>query len=99
MASKINPAAMLQSPKKRICPLPSLRICSNMLRQRVGEMSGNKPSSTSIRASAIQKVLPSTTVYFLPEAAAPLPELRMALKKSDDGSSTTTSPFLEKLAL
>ena len=105
MASKINPAAMLQSPKKRICPLPSLRICSNMLRQRVGEMSGNKPSSTSIRASASQKVLPSTAVYFLPEAAAPLPEppelpeLRMALKKSDDGSSTTTSPFLEKLAL
>ena len=34
--------------------------------------------------------------YFL--AAAPLPELRMALKKSDDGSITMTSLFLSKLA-
>ena len=31
--------------------------------------------------------------------AAPLPEPRMALKKSDDGSSTITSDFLLKLAL
>jgi hypothetical protein len=39
-------------------------------------------------------------VYFL-AGAAPLPEPgpRMALKKSDDGSSTITSLFLLKLAL
>ncbi len=95
---------MLHSPKNRIWPLPSLRICSNMPRQRLGATSGNSPSITSIRASACQSVLPSTPVYFLPGAAAPLPdvpepELRMALKKSEDGSSTITSPFFAKLAL
>lgn len=35
--------------------------------------------------------------YFL--GAAPEPELRMALKKSEEGSITITSPFLSKLAL
>lgn len=91
---------MLHSPKNRIWPLPSFKICSNMPRQRLGATSGNSPSITSIRASACQSVLPSTPVYFLAGAAAlPVPELRMALKKSEDGSSTITSPFFAKLAL
>ena len=91
---------MLHKPKKRTWPLLKVSICSNMRRQPPGEMKGNRPSMTSIRASASQKVLPSTTAYFL-AGAAPLPEpgLRMALKKSDEGSSTITSLFLLKLAL
>jgi len=98
-ASRIKPAAMLHSPKKRIWPLPSVRICSNMRRQPPGEMKGNKPSMTSIRASASQKVLPSTPAYFLAGAVLPVPGPRIALKKSEDGSSTITSLFLLKLAL
>lgn len=90
---------MLQSPKKRTCPLPKRRICSNMRRHAAGEMSGNTPSITSIRASACQKVVPSTAAYFFAGAEALPPEPRMALKKSDEGSITMTSLFLPKLAL
>jgi len=92
---------MLQSPKKRICPSLIFRICSNVLRQPPGEMKGSAPSSTSMKASASQTTLPSTMKdYFLPAAGAvPKPEPRMALKKSDEGSSTITSLFLLKLAL
>lgn len=39
------------------------------------------------------------SAYFLAGAAAPLPEPRMARKKSDEGSTTSTSLFLAKLAL
>lgn len=91
---------MLPSPKKRIWPSVSVRIFSNMPRQPRGEKNGSSPSITSINASACQIVLPSKRDrYFLPAGAVPLPELRMALKKSDEGSITITSPFLSKLAL
>ena len=95
---------MLQSPKKRIWPFPSLRSCSNIRRQPAGETSGNNPSMTSSRASASQRLWASTAAYFLAGADAlleppELPELRMALKKSDEGSSTTTSLLRLKLAL
>ncbi len=90
---------MLQSPKNRICPSLIFRICSNILRQPPGETKGSAPSSTSMKASASQRTSPSTMKdYFLPAAGA-APEPRMALKKSDDGSSTITSLFLLKLAL
>ena len=90
---------MLHKPKKRIWPLPKVRICSNIRRQLPGEMKGSRPSMTSIKASAIQKVLPSTPAYFLAGAALPEPGPRIALKKSDEGSRTITSLFLLKLAL
>jgi hypothetical protein len=93
--------AMLQSPKKRIWPLLKPRICSNIRRQPEGEIRGSSPSITSSSARACQSVLVSKTDYFLAGAVALLPlfELRMALKKSDDGSTTITSLFLLKLAL
>jgi len=87
---------MLHRPKKRIWPLLMVRICSNIRRQPPGEKNGSKPSKTSRHARASQSVLLSK-LYFL--GAAPVPELRMALKKSDDGSITITSLFLAKLAL
>ena len=57
---------MLQSPKKRIWPFPSLRSCSNIRRQPAGEISGNNPSMTSSRASASQRLLPFTALIFWP---------------------------------
>ena len=91
---------MLQSPKKRIWPLLRPSICSNMRRQPEGETSGSSPSITSSSASAFQSVLLSKADYFLAGAAALLLfDPRMALKKSDEGSSTITSLFLLKLAL
>jgi hypothetical protein len=93
---------MLLSPKKRIWPSLKARSCSNMRRHREGEIKGRSPSITSTSARACQNVLPSKTDYFLAGAAALLLllfEPRMALKKSDDGSSTITSFFLLKLAL
>lgn len=50
------------------------------------------------RQSEPKRAAVQRAVYFLADAA-PVPELRMALKKSDDGSSTITSLFLLKLAL
>lgn len=91
---------MLQRPKKRIWPLLKPSICSNMRRQPEGEIRGSNPSITSSSASAVQSVPRSKVVYFLAGAAALLlfgP--RMALKKSDEGSSTIRSLFLLKLAL
>lgn len=91
---------MLQSPKKRICPSDILQICSNNRRQPDGDTKGNRPSNTSTSANASQTLLPSTDNYFLRAGAlAPSPEPRMALKKSEEGSSTITSLFLLKLAL
>ncbi len=89
---------MLLSPKKRIWPSLSDRICSNMRRQPVGEAKGSKPSITSTSASASHRVS-ALTLYFFGAAAEPPPEPLMALKKSDDGSITITSLFLLKLAL
>ena len=68
-----------------------------MRRQPPGERKGNRPSITKTRAMASQKESPSTLYFF---AAADAAEPRKTLKNSeDDGSSTITSLFLEKLAL
>ncbi len=97
MASR--PATMLPRPKKRICPSLSLRIFSNIRRQPAGDKNGNGPSITSRHARASQIVLLSTGRAYFFAGAAPAPDPRMALKKSDEGSSTITSLFLLKLAL
>ena len=94
--------AILHSPKKRICPLLRARIRSNMRRHPEGEIRGSNPSITSSSASACQSVLVSKADYFFTgaaDAAELLPDPRMALKKSDEGSTTITSLFLLKLAL
>ena len=93
---------MLHRPKKRIWPLLKLSIFSNMRRQPDGEIRGKSPSMISSSASACQSVLKSKTGYFLAGAGAallPLLDPRMALKKSEEGSTTITSLFLLKLAL
>lgn len=70
-----------------------------MRRQSAGDTKGNKPSITRTSANASQSVSLSKP-YFLAGAAPPGAPPRIALKNSDDaGSSTITSPFLEKLAL
>lgn len=97
MASK--PARMLPRPKNRICPSLNLRICSNIRRQPAGEKNGKSPSIISTQASASQIVPLSTPRGYFFDGAAPAPDPRIALKKSDEGSSTITSLFLLKLAL
>ena len=92
---------MLHSPKKRSCPSCSASSFWKVWRQPPGERKGNRPSSTSTRASAAQKVSLSKPggPYFLPGADV-APDPRNALKNSDPaGSTTITSPFLLKLAL
>ena len=93
---------MLVRPKKRSCPSCIASNFWNMRRQPPGERKGNRPSSTSIKASAAQNrsLLKPRRPYFFAGAAAP-PELpRNALKNSEpDGSTTITSLFLLKLAL
>ena len=73
----------------------------NIFRHPEGDKKGSNPSSTSTMASASQKVSASTEAdYFLPAGGrAAVAEPRIALKKSDDGSSTITSFFLLKLVL
>ncbi len=93
-----RPIDMLQRPKNRSCPSLRCKICSKVRRQPPGEMNGSRPSTTNTRARACQRVSTSKLVYFLGAAAA-APEPRMALKKSEEGSSTMTSDFLLKLAL
>ena len=94
---------MLNNPKKRICPSCNCSTCWNIRRQAPGEMNGISPSMTSTRAQAVQKVsLSNARVpgYFFAGAARSLPPPRKALKNSeDDGSTTSTSLFLLKLAL
>ena len=91
---------MLHSPKKRSWPSRSASSRWNVLRHMPGASSGNSPSSTSIRASAAQKVSPDKG-YLRAGAAgaaagAALP--RKARKNSEPvGSTTSTSPFLLKL--
>jgi len=71
----------------------------NICRQPPGERKGNNPSRTSTRASAAHSALQSKA-YFFAGAAPTLPEPRKALKNSEpDGSTTSTSDFLLKLAL
>lgn len=92
---------MLPSPKKRIYPSLKARIFSNIRRHAEGEIRGDSPSitSSSASASACQSMLVFKTDYFFAGAAALLLDPRMALKKSDEGSTTMTSLFLLKLAL
>lgn len=88
---------MLNRPKNRIWPSFNCRICANMRRQPEGEKKGKRPSITRTRAMASQK-LSLLTPYFFAAAGAPWP--RNALKNSEDeGSTTITSLFLEKLVL
>ena len=93
---------MLHRPKKRNCPSCSVSSFWKVLRQPPGEMNGKRPSSTSTRASADQKISLSTrdAPYFFAGAAdAPEPP-RYALKNSEPaGSTTSRSPFLLKLDL
>jgi hypothetical protein len=65
-----------------------------MRRQARGATKGIKPSNTSTRASAGQ----NTSASDVSTQRATL-LLRMALKKSDEGSTTITSDLPAKLAL
>ena len=96
-----RPAVMLHIPKKRNCPSLSRSTCMNIRRQPAGDRNGNIPSITRTRASANQKD-PLSNFYFLPwiRGAAEAEFPRKTLKKSEeDGSTTSTSLFLPKLAL
>ena len=89
---------MLHKPKKRSWPLRSSITLAKVRRQPPGERKGKRPSNTSTRPSAIQKVSLSKAYFFAGAAVAPLP--RNALKNSElAGSSTITSAFLLKVAL
>ena len=89
---------MLHRPKKRSCPSCSSSTRAKVRRQPPGETKGKRPSNTSTRASAIQRVSLSKAYFFAGAAPAPLP--RKALKNSElAGSTTITSPFLLKVAL
>ncbi len=102
-----SPAKTLHNPKKRNCPSRNCRIWANARRHAAGVNSGNKPSMTSTKASAVQSMSPSKVrtpeAYFLlawAAAASPeLPEPRMDLKNSEDSSITIRSLFLLKLDL
>jgi hypothetical protein len=92
---------MLHIPKKRNCPSLSRSTCMNIRRQPAGDRNGNMPSITRTRARASQNESLSN-FYFLPwvgvAAGVELP--RKTLKNSeDDGSTTSRSLFLPKLAL
>lgn len=90
-------------PRKRIWPSLICIAFSKICRQDTGLMKGNRPSAMSISATALsatsQKPTPGKG-YFRPAGAAgavPLP--RIALKNSLlDGSMTSRSPLLRKLA-
>jgi hypothetical protein len=91
---------MLQSPKNLNCPSCSASRRWKVRRQPPGEMKGSRPSNTSTRASADQRVSASKRYFFAGAAGAPEPLPRNALKNSEPaGSITITSPFLLKLAL
>jgi len=89
---------MLHKPKKRSWPLRSSSTLVKVRRQPPGDRNGKRPSNTSTKPSAIQKVSLSKAYFFVGAAVAPL--LRNALKNSElAGSSTITSAFLLKVAL
>ena len=92
---------MLHKPKNRICPSCSSRMRANVRRQAPGEMNGIRPSKTSTRANAAQRVSLSKAYFFAAGAGVAGEALPLkTLKKSEpDGSSTITSLFLLKLAL
>lgn len=106
-AAKPNKTA--KSPKKRTWP--SFRPSSwvKVRRHAAGDTNGNRPSMTSTKANATQRLSAVTVQASVAQSGAggqrhlPLPPatalLRMALKKSDEGSTTITSDLLAKLAL
>lgn len=65
-----------------------------MRRQTAGAMRGINPSKTNTKARADQNRSPTNVGLHLATLL-----LRMALKKSDDGSKTITSDLLPKLDL
>ena len=78
-----------------------VRGCLKPLRQTRGGKKGNSPLKPATRLEFIliqQDTELNEQVYFL-EGVAAGPEPRMALKKSDDGSTTITSLFLLKADL
>jgi hypothetical protein len=93
---------MLTRPKKRSWPSCSANSRWKVRRHPPGDRNGKRPSNTSTRAIAAQKVSLSKT-YFLAGAGvapAPDPPPRSALKNSEPaGSSTITSPRLLNVAL
>ena len=94
-----SPASTVQSPKNRICPSCSCSSCANRRRHPPGDRKGNRPSITRTRASAASR-LTESKIYFLPAGAAgAVPDPRMTLKNSEDGSRTMTSLFFAKVAL
>ena len=92
---------MLHMPKNCSWPSRSCRIWANVFRQPLGESSGNRPSITSTKASASQKVSLSKAYFFAAAGALGAGMLpRNTLKNSDEaGSTTITSLFLPILAL
>lgn len=102
-----KPSKTARSPKKRIWPSFKPSNWAKVRRHAAGDTNGNRPSMTSTKANAAQR-LSAVTVrasvaqrcgqrhLLLPPATA---LLRMALKKSDEGSTTITSDLLAKLAL
>ena len=89
---------MLVKPMKRICPSLKRVARSNTLRQALGLRKGSKPSNTSISAKAPRinsdMRAPCQRLGAGAGAAAgpPVPpDPRIALKKSDDESSTIMS--------
>lgn len=97
--NRTRPSSMLHKPKKRSCPSCRSSSRANVRFHAPGDTNGNKPSSTSTRASAVQSASQSKAGYFFEGAAAAAPP-RKALKKSEpEGSTMKTSPFLLKLCL
>ena len=93
-------------PRKRIWPSLICIAFSKICRQDTGLMKGSRPSATSISATALSATSQNPTPakgYFRAAgagAAAPGPLPRIALKNSLlDGSTTSRSPLLRKLAL
>ena len=98
-----RPRLTLSSPKNLSGPSLSLSNCSKVSRQRAGTSKGNSPSMTSTSASACHNELLSKAGADQRRGglgwAWPAPEPRMARKNSEEGSTTTRSEFLLKLAL
>jgi hypothetical protein len=88
------PLTMQIRPKNRICPSRILSISENTRRQAPGATNGISPSKTRTSAKAGQ-ITSANEISTQRDAGAP----RMALKNSEDGSSTITSDLPVKLAL
>jgi hypothetical protein len=100
---------MLVRPRNRICPSDMRSARTNTLRQLCGLKKGSKPSITNIKANALIQRSPMMDAAAEGQRDAPSPAFdelerdddaapRIARKKSLDGSSTSTSDLLWKLA-